>query len=271
MLEREVQINQEISQAKALPESGWLPNWALAPLEQGEASSKDYCTNDDGQLSCVLNEDEDGGEGSWSITPERKGVEFDHVAAGWAVHDLGCGNINGGVIGDRLWQAVNLGYEFPETEEMVVVTDLNGKKTCEVPAEDFFEAVQAGLVVIDNEVEAVVVEEVIDEQPQEEMKEVVEEVTEADKREMRRQIVRAIEDNVLDTVFSPKLVFSTIFCIYSVLGVTVLGFTLNYLRKRLLGSGSGGGGRKEPLVTGSDRRRSKDRRAALYDFFEPDD
>jgi len=276
MTERELpQINQEVSKADGWLDGKPLPPWltklviiggmssfllAFAPSEQGEDPGRDRC--DSGQLSCVFNENEDGGgEGGWSITP-GKGVEFDHVEAGWAVHDSGCEDINGGVIGDRFWQAVNLGYEFPGTKETVVVSDLNGKDACEMPAEDFFEAAQEGL---DDGAEAAVVEEVSDEQLQEEIKEevlvepeavVTAEVVKRDNKEVWGEIVTTIGDRALDTVFSPKAILKGFFfygfCLVSIVGVAGIS-----LLKKLLGSDSGGGGRKEPLVTGSDRHRSQ--------------
>ncbi len=302
MTEREVQqISSEVSQADGWLDGKPLPPWlaklviiggmssflvAFAQSEQGEDPGRDHCDSD--QLSCVFNENEGGGgEGSWSINPEREGVEFDHVKAGWAVNELECEDtngvkkksINGGVIGDRFWQAWHLDYEFPGTEETVEVTDLSGDKTCVVPAEDFWEATQKGLVVFDDEVEAVVVEEVSDEQLQEEIKEevplepeavVTAEVVKRDNREAWKEIGRTIKDRVLDTFFGPEAVVKG-FLAYAGCLVIIVGGIGVYGLRRLLGSDSGGGGRLEPLVTGSDRRRSKDERAALYDFFKPDE
>jgi len=288
MTEREVQqINQPESQpdgwleGKPLPPKvaillviSTLATMSLAPFEQGEDPGRDRCDSD--QLSCVFNENEGGeGEGSWSIRGE-----LDHVEAGWAIHDSGCDGINGGVIGDRLWQAVNLDYEFPGTKETVEVTDLSGEKTCVVPAGVFLKAVEDGSMVIEDEAEAEVAEEVNDEQLQQgEIKEevllepevvVVPEVPEKSKAELRRELLETAKNGLLNIIFNPETIVKG-FCLYVGGLVIIVGGIGVYWLRGLLGSDSGGGGIKikEPLSTAASRgySRSKNSKSGVMRWF----
>ncbi|MFC1627265.1 hypothetical protein ACFL18_01760 [Patescibacteria group bacterium] len=116
--------------------------------KQGE----DYCS-DDGRLECISDINSDGKK-IWTVSL-GEGVTANVIGLGWQIVGAkeGCPGMNGGIVSDELVPADDGMGSTEETElaplgrkeeagRQIVVIELEGGETCEVPADVFFELLQ---------------------------------------------------------------------------------------------------------------------------------